>query len=92
MEILGVDIGGSGIKAAPVDVETGAMTAQRFRLPTPELASPAEVAHIVDKLVDHFAWKGPIGCGFPAVVHHGVVYSAANIAKEWIGVNGENLL
>lgn len=92
MEILGVDIGGTGIKAAPVDVETGAMTAQRFRLPTPETATPAEVAEIVSKLVDHFAWKGVIGSGFPAVVHKGVVFSAANIAKEWIGVNGENLL
>jgi len=91
MEVLGVDIGGSGIKAAPVNVETGAMTAQRFRLPTPEGASPAEVAEVVRQLVDHSAWTGPIGCGFPAVVHHGVVYSAANIAKEWIGVNGEYL-
>ncbi len=92
MEILGVDVGGSGIKAAPVNIETGEMTAQRFRLPTPEGATPAQVAEVVRQQVDHFAWSGPIGCGFPAVVHQGVLFSAANIAKEWIGVNGENLL
>jgi polyphosphate glucokinase len=91
MEILGIDIGGSGIKGASVDIATGALTAERYRLPTPQPARPDAVAATVAEVVRHFAWKGPIGCALPAVVKDGVAYSAANIDHSWIGVDGQQL-
>ncbi len=91
MQVLGIDIGGSGIKGAPVDTQTGALLAPRLRLPTPTPAKPKDVAEIVGKVAEHFQWKGPIGCGFPAVVRHGQVFTAANVHKKWIGTNAEAL-
>jgi polyphosphate glucokinase len=91
MQILGVDIGGTGIKGAPVDTETGALMASRFRIPTPDQARPKPVANVVGELAKHFGWQGPVGCGFPAVVRQGVVYTAANIHKSWIETNVEAL-
>lgn len=91
MEILGIDIGGSGIKGAPVDVEQGVMVADRFRLPTPQPSAPEAVGDVVAEVAKNFAWTGPIGCTFPAVVKHGVVYSAANVDKSWIGTDGQAL-
>jgi len=90
-EILGIDIGGTGIKGAPVDVESGILLAPRFRLHTPDPAKPQPVAETVAEVTRHFAWDGPIGCGFPAVVQAGVVRSAANIHKKWIGVDAQAL-
>ena len=90
-EILGIDIGGTGIKGAPVDVESGNLLAPRFRLHTPDPAKPQPVAETVAEITRHFAWNGPIGCGFPAVVQAGVVRSAANIHKKWIGVDAQAL-
>jgi polyphosphate glucokinase len=90
-EILGIDIGGSGIKGAPVDVDSGDLLAPRFRLGTPSTAKPDPMAEIVARIASHFAWNGPIGCGFPAVVQNGVVRSAANIHKKWIGVDAPAL-
>jgi polyphosphate glucokinase len=92
MEILGIDIGGSGIKGAPVDVRKGTLSGRRYRLPTPQPATPEAVSDTVRTLVQHLHWKGPIGCTFPAVVKKGVVYSAANVDKSWIGINGRKLL
>jgi len=91
MEILGVDIGGSGIKGAPVDTRNGALIAERFRIPTPEPATPKAVAKTVAKLVEHFDWTGAIGYGFPAVIQRGIVRTAANIDESWIGTNAEEL-
>lgn len=91
MEILGIDIGGSGIKGAPVDIKKGEMTAERFRIDTPQPSKPKAVAEVVGQIAKHFDWQGPIGCTFPAIVQHGVVWSAANVDKEWIGTNGEEL-
>jgi polyphosphate glucokinase len=91
MEILGIDIGGSGIKGASVDIATGALTAERYRLPTPQPATPDAVADTVAEVVRHFAWKGPIGCALPAVIKDGVAYSAANIDHSWIGADGQQL-
>jgi len=87
--VLGVDIGGSGIKAAPVDVDKGEMVAERHRIETPQPATPAGVVETVAALVTHFAWEGAIGVGFPAVVKAGEVFTAANIDKTWIGHNAE---
>ena len=92
MEILGIDIGASGIKGAPVDTRTGAMTAERLRLPTPEGAEPEAVSEVVGQLVRHFRWSGLIGCGFPAAVRHGRALTAVNISSNWVGESVIELL
>jgi polyphosphate glucokinase len=92
MEILGIDIGGTGIKGAPVDVERGVFTAERHRIPTPQPSTPQAVADVVAEIADGFSWKGPIGCTFPAVIKQGVVHTAANVDEGWIGVNAQQLL
>lgn len=84
MTVLGIDIGGSGIKGAPVDVETGVLGADRFRIDTPKPATPAKVAKAVRHVVDHFGWHGPIGCTIPARVHNGIALTATNIHSTWI--------
>lgn len=91
MEVLGIDIGGSGIKGAPVDIEKGILLAERHRIPTPQPATPEAVAHTVKELVEHFNWKGEIGCGFPSVVRHGIIRTASNIDNSWIGVHAGEL-
>ncbi len=91
MEVLGIDIGGSGIKGAPVDIEKGILLEARFRIPTPNPAKPRPVAKTVAKIVRHFKWEGPVGCGFPAVIRRGVVASAANIHDKWIGTHAQEL-
>jgi len=92
MEILGIDIGGSGIKGAPVDIATGAFMAERFRIPTPQPSKPDAVADVVAEIVRHFRWTGPVGCTFPSITKSGVVYSAANVDKDWIGTDGQTLM
>ncbi|MCU0519797.1 MAG: ROK family protein [Anaerolineae bacterium] len=92
MVILGVDVGGSGIKGAPVDTEKGVMLSERFRIPTPGGAEPQAVALVVGEIARNFAWNGPIGVGFPAVIQHGVAKTAANVHKSWIGTHAEDLL
>lgn len=91
MEILGVDIGGSGVKASIVDTQTGKLLDDRQRIPTPQPAKPKSIAKAVAKIVKNYNWNGPIGCGFPAVVQHGIIQTASNIDKSWIGVNAEQL-
>ncbi len=91
MEILGIDVGGSGIKGAPVDTVKGELLAPRFRLPTPKGAKPDDMAKVVKKIARHFDWEGPIGCGFPAPVQQGVARTAANIHDSWIGTNAAKL-
>jgi len=92
VQILGIDIGGSGIKGAPVDVTSGELLARRYRLATPEPARPKAVANVVAEIARHFDWHGPIGCTVPAVVKQGVVHTAANIHKDWIGLDGAAFL
>ncbi len=92
MEILGIDIGGSGIKGAPVDVTKGVLLAERHRIDTPQPATPEAVADTVAELVRHFQWDSAIGCTFPAIVHHGRTLSAANVDDGWIGLEAEALL
>ncbi|HPJ46954.1 MAG TPA: ROK family protein, partial [Tenuifilaceae bacterium] len=91
METLGIDIGGSAIKGTIVNTETGKYVQERFRIATSQPASMEETVDTVKKLVEHFGWRGKIGCGFPAVVHNGVVKTAANIDKAFIGVNANQL-
>ena len=91
MHILGIDVGGSGIKAAPVDTETGKFLAERVRVATPVPSRPKAVAEVVAQIVKGLNWQGPIGCGFPSAVHNGVILTAANISKKWIGVDAQEL-
>ena len=91
MEILGVDIGGSGIKGAPVDIITGKLVSERIRIPTPNPSSPEKVAKVLLDVVKHFRWTGPVGCGFPGVVNKGEIYTASNIDKRWLGTNASRL-
>jgi len=91
MEILGIDVGGSGIKGAIVNVETGTLVSEKHRIPTPKGAKPDAIADVVAQLVAHYNWKGKIGCGFPAIISHGVALSSGNIDKSWRGTNVETL-
>ena len=91
MEILGIDVGGSGIKGAPVDIRTGEFSADRRRIKTPARAEPAGVARAVADIVRYFAWDGPVGCAFPARIKRGVARTAANIDAAWIGTNATEL-
>jgi polyphosphate glucokinase len=89
--VLGIDIGGTGIKAAPVDTATGQLTSQRQKLATPQPATPDAVAPIVGQLVRDFKWAGPVGITFPGVVVGGVIHTAANMDPSWIGVDAVKL-
>jgi polyphosphate glucokinase len=91
MPILGIDFGGSGIKGALVNEETGEMLTDRYRIPTPDKGKPEDVAKVVNDIVKHFNYTGPIGVGIPAAILHGVAYTAANIDHSWIGINTEEL-
>ena len=87
MEILGIDIGGTGIKGAIVDTVEGKLVTDRHRIPTPQPATPQAVIQTVNEIIGHFEWEGLVGCGFPAVVVHDVIRTASNIDRSWIGVN-----
>ncbi len=91
MEILGIDIGGTGIKGAIVDCRTGKITSKRHRVATPQPATPQSVARVVEELRAHFDWHGPIGAGFPAAIQHGVAKTASNVDDAFIGLNLEKL-
>ena len=91
MHALGIDIGGSGIKAAPVDVTTGKLLADRQKIDTPRPALPGPVADVVNKLTNSFSWSGPVGITFPGVVIDGVTRTAANLDPAWIGLDATSL-
>lgn len=91
MRILGVDIGGSGIKGAIVDTLTGELVSERHRIETPQPAIPEAVAAVLAQLTTHFNWTGLIGCGFPSAIQHGVARTAANISSSFIGTNIDQL-
>jgi polyphosphate glucokinase len=84
-KILGIDIGGSGIKGCPVNTSDGLMLDSRYRIPTPEPAVPENIAETIAEIVKHFRWKGPVGCGFPGVIQNGIARTAANLEDDWIG-------
>jgi polyphosphate glucokinase len=91
MEVLGIDIGGSGMKAAVVNIETGELVTERFRIDTPIPRKPEAMAEVVLQLVNHFNWQGPIGCTFPTIVIDGVCKSQSNLDASWVDVNIEQL-
>ena len=85
MDVFGIDVGGSGIKGAPVHTETGELLAERVRIKTPRPATPEAIVGTAAEVVRHSDWDGPVGCGFPAVIKGGVVRTAANIDKAAVG-------
>lgn len=87
MEVLGIDVGGSGIKGAVVDTEKGELLTDRHRIPTPKPATPDAMINTIEQIIKEFDWHGNVGCGFPAAVKREVVKTASNIDNSWIGVN-----
>lgn len=92
MRVLGIDIGGSGIKGAIVNVKTGKFESKRVRFSTPAGATPKEISHIVAELKKELKWKGKIGVGFPAVVKKQRTMTASNVSDSWIGIDASKLL
>jgi polyphosphate glucokinase len=93
MQIFGVDIGGSGIKGAPVDLDKGDLAQERHKILTPHPATPDGVADGVKQVVDHFGWTGPVGVTFPGVVTDGAtIRTAANVDAGWIDTDARALL
>jgi polyphosphate glucokinase len=88
---FGVDIGGSGIKGALVEVATGRLVTERRRIPTPQPSTPQAVAAVVAQMVGDAQWQGDIGATFPAVIKHGVAQSAANVDHSWVGTDVDKL-
>ncbi|MFE7166667.1 polyphosphate--glucose phosphotransferase [Streptomyces sp. NPDC057616] len=92
MQIFGVDIGGSGIKGAPVDLDKGDLAAERYKVLTPHPSTPDSVADGVREVVEHFGWQGPVGLTFPGVVTGGsTVRTAANVDKSWVDTDARAL-
>ncbi|GAA1352629.1 polyphosphate--glucose phosphotransferase [Streptomyces beijiangensis] len=89
---FGVDIGGSGIKGAPVDLTRGDLAQERHKVLTPQPATPDGVADCVAEVVSHFGWTGPVGITFPGVVTDGTVRTAANVDKGWVDTDAASLL
>jgi len=87
---FGVDIGGSGVKGAIVDLDTGTLASDRHRISTPRPATPLNVIDAVRQVVTHHAWSGPLGVTVPGVVIDGVVMSAANIDHGWLGFDAQS--
>lgn len=92
MKALGIDIGGSALKGAPVDTKTGKLLGERHRIATPEPLSPPQMARAVKELAAHFKWRGPIGIGFPGVIQDRTrILSAANLHPRFVGCDGGKL-
>lgn len=89
---FGIDVGGSGIKGAIIDLDTGQMIGDRIKLLTPQPATPSAVAKTIAEVVNGFGWTGPLGVTYPGVVTHGIVRTAANVDKSWIGNNARDII
>lgn len=86
-KVLGIDVGGTGIKGALVDTKKGVLVSDRKRYPTEGKIKPEKIMDLLSDFVNDLQWSGIIGIGFPAIVKNGVALSAANISKRWIGIN-----
>jgi polyphosphate glucokinase len=89
---FGIDVGGSGIKGGIVDLDTGALIGDRYKVLTPKPATPSAVAEKIAKVVNEFGWTGPLGVTYPGVVTHGIVQTAANVDKAWIGTDAREII
>ena len=92
MQVFGVDVGGSGVKGAPVDLETDALVGERLRVPTPQPSTPSAVASAIVEIVQAHGWSGPVGVTIPGVVRAGVIATAANIDNGWVGLDAAAML
>jgi len=88
--ILAIDIGGTHIKASAADIDSGRLTGKHLFVPTPRPSTPGAMLSIINNMISDLNWRGQIGSGFPGVIKKGTVFTAANLSKEWIGVNLEN--
>ena len=91
MKILGIDIGGTGMKAAIVDTKTGELLSERHRIPTPKPATPEAVAKVVKEIVKHFDWKKAVGCSFPTTIVDGKCIHTGNLSEKWLNVKVDKL-
>ena len=91
-QALGIDVGGSGVKGGIVDLTTGALVGDRFKLLTPQPATPEAVSATIAEVAAHFDWAGPLGVTYPGVVVNGVVHSAANVDKRWLGCDAAEVI
>lgn len=91
MNVLGIDIGGSAVKGAPVDIVSGKLLAERFRIETPTVLTPLQMSRAIARTAAHFSWKGPIGIGFPGVVHGSRTMTSSNLHKGFIGLDTAKL-
>jgi polyphosphate glucokinase len=91
MNILGIDIGGSGIKAAVVNTKTGELITERHRIDTPKPATPKTVAKVIKEIIDHFNWKTAVGCTFPTIIVNGKCMHSGNFGERWVGVQADQL-
>jgi len=91
MKMLGIDIGGSGIKGAIVDTKTGALLSDRFRIETPKPATPEAVAKVIQEMVTHFNWKKAVGCSFPTTIVDGKCIHSGNLSEKWLHVKVDKL-
>jgi polyphosphate glucokinase len=91
MNVLGIDIGGSAVKGAPVDPRTGRLLAERRKIETPGKLTPARMAAAIAAIATHFKWRGPIGVGFPGVIHGPFIRTAANLHPQFVGTDGVKL-
>jgi polyphosphate glucokinase len=89
---FGIDVGGSGIKGGIVDIDSGLLIGDRIKLLTPQPATPSAVVKTIAEVVNGFGWTGPLGVTYPGVVTHGVVRTAANVDKSWIGTNARDII
>ena len=96
--VIGIDIGGTGIKGGIVDLETGEVVGDRFRIPTPSPSTPQAVAKVVKEIVDELSGRkhapsedAPVGITFPAIISHGVSLSAANVDQSWINADVDDI-
>ncbi|MGH7947018.1 MAG: polyphosphate--glucose phosphotransferase [Opitutaceae bacterium] len=91
MKALGIDIGGSALKGAPVDTTTGQLLAERLRISTPDPLTPPQMAKAVAEIAGHFKWRGPIGVGFPGVIEESTIWTSANLHPKFVGCNAAKL-
>lgn len=91
MEILGIDIGGSSLKGAIVDVRSGELKTLTHRIPTPADRKPEGIANAVKEMIAHFDYKGAVGCGFPTIVKNGFCKHEGNLSKDWVDTNVDAL-
>ncbi|CAI8347629.1 MAG: Polyphosphate glucokinase [Flavobacterium sp. SCGC AAA160-P02] len=86
MKILGIDIGGSGIKAAIVDTKSGKLISERHRIPTPKSATPKAISKVIEKMINHFNWNSAVGCSFPTTIINGKCKHHGNLSNKWLNV------